>query len=79
MTGLFNYRCLSRAALLALGLVTSVGLTGCQLETGGQVLPSAHYMSDDVQYFPTGREFKLQNEADAMKASVQDQSHAERR
>jgi hypothetical protein len=79
MTGLFNFRHLSRILLLAVGLLTSVGLTGCQVETGGQVLPSAYYMGDDVQYFPPGREFKLQNEADAQKAYSQDQSQAVKR
>jgi hypothetical protein len=79
MTDLFNFQCLSRSLLLAVGLLASVGLTGCQVETGGQSLPSAYYMNDDVQYFPPGREFKLQNEADAMKAYSQDQSQATKR
>jgi hypothetical protein len=50
-------------ALLAAGALT---VTGCQVDVGGQTLPSAYYMSDDVQYFPPGSEFKLQNEANAL-------------
>ena len=41
---------------------------------GGQVLPSAYYQSDDVQYFAPGPEFKLTREAAAMKAYAEDQS-----
>jgi hypothetical protein len=51
-----------------------LGLTGCQVETGGQTLPSPYYMSDDVQYYAPGPEFKLQREANAMKAYSQDQA-----
>ncbi len=49
--------------LLGLG-----GLTGCQVDVGGQTLPSPYYQEDDVQYFPAGPEFKLSNEAAAMEA-----------
>ena len=42
--------------------------TGCQVDVGGQTLPSPYYMYDDVQYFPPGPEFKLSQEAAAMKA-----------
>ncbi len=63
-----------RRALLGLGmcgtLVTSVG---CQVDIGGQTLPSAHYQSDDIQYFPPGPEFKLSREAAAQKAYQADQ------
>lgn len=51
--------------LLAVAAITS---TGCQVDVAGQTLPSPYYMSDDVQYFPAGPEFKLSNEAAAMKA-----------
>ena len=51
--------------------------TGCQIDVGGQTLPSPYYMSDDVQYFPAGPEFKLSNEAAAMKAAKIDQGLAE--
>lgn len=50
---------------LAISCLTS---TGCQVDVAGQTLPSPYYMSDDVQYFPAGPEFKLSNEAAAMAA-----------
>jgi len=71
MTGLWKHW---RLALLGVGLLLSVGLTGCQVETGGQTLPSAYYMTDDVQYFPPGSEFKLSREAAAQKAYNQEQA-----
>ncbi|HAD61727.1 MAG TPA: hypothetical protein DCG12_21025 [Planctomycetaceae bacterium] len=40
-------------------------LTGCQTSIGGQTLPSATYLDDDVQYFPAGPEFKLTNQVEA--------------
>lgn len=45
-----------------------VSLTGCQIDVGGQTLPSAYYLQDDIQYFPAGPEFKLSKEAAAQKA-----------
>lgn len=74
MKGSFNYRNPLRMLLLALALLAGVGLTGCQTDVGGQSLPSPYYMSDDVQYFPPGAEFKLAREAAAMKAYNQDQA-----
>lgn len=59
-----NNRKRSGWALCSLGLLAAVGLTGCQVNIGGQTLPSPYYASDDVQYFPSGTEFILQNEAD---------------
>lgn len=47
-------------------------LAGCQVHVGGQTLPSPYWHYDDVQYFPPGSEFKLANEAAAMKAAQQD-------
>lgn len=52
-------------SLLALACVAS---TGCQVDVAGQTLPSPYYLADDIQYFPAGPEFKLSNEAAAMKA-----------
>lgn len=49
-------------------LLLAVGSTGCQSSIGGQTLPSPYYMDDDVQFFAPGPEFKLSNEAAAMKA-----------
>jgi hypothetical protein len=74
MKGSFNYRNPLRMLLLSLGLLAGFGLTGCQSDFGGQSLPSPYYMSDDVQYFPPGAEFKLSREAAAMKAYNQDQA-----
>jgi len=45
-----------------------ISLTGCQVDVGGQTLPSAYYLHDDIQYFPSGPEFKLSKEAAALKA-----------
>jgi hypothetical protein len=46
-----------------------VGATGCQVSLNGQTLPSPYYLQDDVQYFPSGPEFKLPREAAALKAA----------
>ena len=61
--------------LLIVSLLATLSATGCQVDIGGQTLPSPYYMSDDVQYFPPGHEFKLANEAAAMAA---DRADAER-
>jgi hypothetical protein len=55
------------AACVALA-AGATGLTGCQVDVGGQTLPSAYYLQDDIQYFPAGPEFKLSKEAAAQKA-----------
>lgn len=53
---------LKRSAGLALGgLLISASLCGCQTTVGGQTLPSAHYLEDDIQYFPAGEEYLLPN------------------
>lgn len=58
---------LSRHALLVVGLLISATTTGCfQTTVGGQTLPSAYYLDDDVQYFPTGPETKLSNQIRAL-------------
>ncbi|TWU48834.1 hypothetical protein Poly51_47380 [Rubripirellula tenax] len=46
-----------------------VGATGCQVSMNGQTLPSPYYLQDDIQYFPSGPEFKLPREAAALKAA----------
>ncbi len=46
-----------------------VGSTGCQVTMNGQTLPSPYYLQDDVQYFPSGPEFKLSREAAALQAA----------
>ena len=55
-------------ALLAAAAIVSLACTGCQVDVGGQTLPSAYYLQDDIQYFPAGPEFKLSKEAAAQKA-----------
>ena len=63
-----------RALLLGLAAPAVLSLTGCQIDAGGQTLPSPYYLQDDVQYFPPGSEFKLSQEAAAQKAYSQDQA-----
>jgi len=58
---------LPRATLLATALMVT-GLTGCQTWVAGQTLPSPSYLEDDVQYFPSGPEFQLTNQVQALEA-----------
>jgi hypothetical protein len=61
-TRTFGYRLLTGACLLS-----SLGSIGClQTNIGGQTLPSAYYLDDDVQYFPKGPETKLSNQIRAL-------------
>jgi len=48
--------------------------TGCQTSVGGQTLPSAYYLRDDVQYFPAGPEFLLTNTKQAIEQYKLDQT-----
>lgn len=62
-----------RSRLLARSLICVAGLgaaclAGCQVDVGGQTLPSPYYLQDDIQYFPAGPRMKLSREAAAMKA-----------
>lgn len=69
-----------RASLLSTVRITLTGMlvssavftTGCQIDVGGQTLPSPYYLRDDVQYFPAGPEFQLTREAAAMRAYAED-------
>ena len=61
---------LSLHGIVALALL-AVGATGCQVDVGGQTLPSGFYMDDDIQFFPSGPDFKLSREAAALKAQSQ--------
>ena len=54
---------------LMLGIGALIGSVGCQVEMGGQTLPSPYYRFDDVQYHAPGPEFKLTAEAAAMQAA----------
>lgn len=52
---------------LLTGLLVSATSTGClQTTIGGQTLPSAYYLDDDVQYFPKGPEQKLSRQIRAL-------------
>jgi len=57
---------------------TVVPTVGCQVDIGGQTLPSGFYLQDDVQYFPPGPEFKLSKEAAAMKTYKEEQAAQQR-
>ncbi len=46
-------------ALLLASLFVGGGLCGCQANIGGQTLPSAYYLRDDVQFFPAGPDYLL--------------------
>ncbi len=67
-----------RRTLYSAGLCASLGLTGCQVDVGGQTLPSPYYQLDDIQYFPPGPEFKLSREAAAQKAFSESKAEEER-
>ncbi len=54
-------------------LVSAIGSTGCQVDVGGQTLPSPYYLGDDIQYFPAGPRMKLSREAAAQKAYKEEQ------
>ena len=66
-----------RRAFSAVGLLVSLGFTGCQVDIGGQTLPSPWYLKDDIQYFPPGPEFKLSREAAAQKAFKENEAEVE--
>jgi hypothetical protein len=63
-----------RVSLATLGVCSLLSAVGCQVDVGGQTLPSAWYQHDDIQYFAPGPEFKLSREAAAQKAFSQDQA-----
>ena len=72
MTGMKKQLHPWRALMLGAGALLALGVTGCQVDVGGQTLPSPYYLTDDVQYFAPGPEFKLSREAAAMKAYNQE-------
>jgi hypothetical protein len=57
---------LFRSMVCAMGLA-AVACTGCQVDVGGQTLPSPYYLKDDIQYFPAGPRMKVSREAAEMK------------
>jgi hypothetical protein len=58
--------------LVGLATLACLGTTGCQVNTGGQTLPSPYYLTDDVQYHPAGPEMKLSREGAAMQVNRQE-------
>jgi hypothetical protein len=58
----------SRGGLLVGGLLMAIcaASTGCTVDVAGQTLPSPFHLTDDVQYYAPGPEFKLANEAAAL-------------
>ena len=64
-----NRRKIQSIALTLTAGICLVGSTGCQVSLNGQTLPSPYYLQDDVQYFPSGPEFKLPREAAALRAA----------
>ena len=56
----------SGLALFATAGLILIGTTGCQATIGGQTLPSAYFLQDDVQYFPAGPQDKLFQERRAL-------------
>lgn len=57
----------TRPWLLLLGCAALCSAAvGCQTTVGGQTLPSAYYLRDDLQYFPAGPEFKLTKQVQAI-------------
>lgn len=64
------------ALFCSLAAAAAIGTTGCQVDVGGQTLPSPYYMQDDVQFFPAGPEFKLSREAAALEAQRTQQLEA---
>ena len=61
-----SHSLLRLGALFALSLLAMVFVAaGCQVNVGGQTLPSPFYLDDDVQYFAPGSEFPLSEEAAA--------------
>ena len=67
-----------RSLLHACGMLAISAATGCQVDIGGQTLPSPYHLTDDVQYFAPGPEFKFAKEAAAMKEAAAQQRQEQR-
>ena len=65
---------LIRGSFLFLSAIMLFTAVGCQYDVGGQMLPSAYYIYDDVQYFPEGPEFKHAREAAAIEEASQEEA-----
>lgn len=55
----------SSVGVLGLALI-GLANSGCQTSMGGQTLPSAYYLDDDVQFFPAGPEEQLYNQREVL-------------
>ena len=64
-----NRRKIQSIALTLVAGFCLASATGCQVSLNGQTRPSPYYLQDDVQYFPSGPEFKLPREAAALRAA----------
>jgi hypothetical protein len=62
-----NFKLSTSVICSGLLMLVSLASTGCQMDIAGQTLPSGYYMTDDVQYYAPGSEFKLAREAAALK------------
>lgn len=62
MTAKFNRR-LMFLALIGSMTLGCLGSIGCATSRNGQTLPSPHYLNNGIQYFPSGPEFLLSQEA----------------
>ncbi|MEZ6055070.1 MAG: hypothetical protein R3C01_00035 [Planctomycetaceae bacterium] len=58
----------AKLSLVAVCLTTTATFSGCQTNIGGQTLPSAYYLRDDVQFFPAGPEFLLPKQVQAIES-----------
>jgi hypothetical protein len=59
------------------GLLVSLTSTGClQTTIGGQTLPSAYYLDDDVQYFPKGPDQQLARQIRTLEQYKADRQNA---
>ncbi len=58
-------------------IASSALFSGCQTTIGGQTLPSPDYLTDDVQYFPAGPEFKLTNQVEAARKQAAEKKKLE--
>jgi hypothetical protein len=66
-----------RSVLLGIAALSALGVTGCQVDYGGQTMPRPHYMQDEGQDFPPGPEMKLGREAAAIKLYNQEAAAAQ--
>jgi len=72
MSGIFKGLRPLQALMCGVVILAALSATGCQVDVGGQTLPSPWYLTDDVQYFRPGPEFKLQREATALKEAQEE-------